>query len=112
MSRQIKALETDLGFPLFDRKNIGVSLTRLMNSYEEPEEMHALIDFITDVELEYAHLMVERVGIDAVLHHDDWGATENSFLSPAMFEEFIHPAYKKIYSYYKENNVLIVLSHS
>lgn len=78
------------------------------NFYEEPEEMHALIDFITDVELEFAHLMVERVGIDAVHHHDDWGATENSFLSPDMFEEFLLPAYKKIYGYYKENNVLVV----
>ena len=79
-----------------------------VNFYEEPEEMHALIDFIVDIELEFAKTMIERVGIDAVLHHDDWGATENSFLSPDMFEEFILPAYKKIYGYYKENNILIV----
>ena len=79
-----------------------------INFFEEPEEMQELIDFIVDVELEFAKNMVERVGIDAVLHHDDWGTTSNSFLSPDMFEEFILPAYKKIYGYYKENGVLIV----
>ena len=79
-----------------------------INFYEEPEEMQALIEFITEVELDYAKAMVERVGIDAVLHHDDWGTTNNSFLAPDMFEEFILPAYKKIYGYYKENNVLII----
>ncbi len=79
-----------------------------INFYEEPEEMQALIDFIVDVELEFAQAMVERVGIDAVLHHDDWGATHNSFLDPDMFAEFIVPAYKKIYGYYKENGVLII----
>ena len=78
-----------------------------VNFFEEPEEMHALIDFIVEVELEFAHFMVD-LGIEAVLHHDDWGATENSFLSPEMFEEFILPAYKKIYGYYKENGILIV----
>ena len=76
--------------------------------YEEPEEMQALIDFIVDVELEFAKAMVGRVGIDAVLHHDDWGSVQSTFLSPSMFDEFITPAYKKIYGYYKANNVLVV----
>ena len=76
--------------------------------YEDPDEVHALIDFITDVELEYAQAMIERVGIDAVLHHDDWGSVHTTFLSPAMFDEFITPAYKKIYGYYKDHGVLVI----
>lgn len=80
----------------------------LANFYEEPEEMQALIEFLTEIELDFAKTMVEKCGIEAVLHHDDWGATENSFISPSMFEEFIVPAYKKIYGYYKEHGVLIV----
>ena len=80
----------------------------LANFYEEPEEMHDLIDFLTELEIDFARTMIERCHVEAVLHHDDWGATENSFLSPAMFEEFIVPAYKKIYGFYKENGVLIV----
>ena len=79
-----------------------------INFYEEPEEMEALIDYIVDIELEFADAMIRRVGIDAILHHDDWGTTNNSFLSPEMFEEFLLPAYKKIYGFYKENGVLII----
>ena len=80
----------------------------MINFYEEPEEMKALIEFITDVEMEFAHVMVEKVGIEAILHHDDFGSARSTFLSPAMFDEFILPAYKKIYGYYKENNILII----
>ena len=80
----------------------------LANFYEEPEEVQELIDFLVECELDFAKVMIEKCHIEAVLHHDDWGATENSFLSPAMFEEFIVPAYKKIYGFYKENNILIV----
>lgn len=80
----------------------------LANFYEEPEEMEELIAFLTECELDFAKTMIEKCHIEAVLHHDDWGATENSFMSPAMFEEFILPAYKKIYGFYKENGILIV----
>ena len=94
---------------LFERIHALMGMEDAMaNFYEEPECMHELIDFITDVEIEYAHAMIEKVGIDCVLHHDDWGSYKNSFMSPAMFDEFILPAYKKIYGVYKENNVLIV----
>lgn len=44
ISRQIKALENDLGFPLFERKNVGVSLTEmgmiLFLTWEELLIMH------------------------------------------------------------------------
>ncbi|MCF0228581.1 MAG: uroporphyrinogen decarboxylase [Parasporobacterium sp.] len=80
----------------------------LCNFYEEPDEMKALIEFITDVDLEFAKVMIERLGIEAVVSHDDWGSTKNSFLSPEMFDEFLLPAYKKIYGYYKDNGILII----
>ncbi|MDD6159819.1 MAG: uroporphyrinogen decarboxylase family protein [Oscillospiraceae bacterium] len=94
---------------IFERLHALMGMEDAMcNFYEEPEEMHALIDFLTEIELDFAKAMVERVGIDAVLHHDDWGSVASTFLSPDMFNEFILPAYKKIYGYYKEHNVLIV----
>lgn len=94
---------------IFERLHALMGMEDTMcNFYEEPEEMHDLIDFLTEIELDFARNMVERVGVDAVLHHDDWGGVDSTFMSPAMFEEFILPAYKKIYGYYKEHNVLIV----
>lgn len=84
----------------------------MMNFYEEPEEMHALIDFLADWEIAGAKEVISHVHPDALFHHDDWGSQKSTFLSPAMFEEFIEPAYKKIYGYWKDNGVEIIVHHS
>ena len=84
----------------------------LINFYEEPEAMHELIGYITEYELGYAKLLCENFQPDAIFHHDDWGSHNSSFMSPAMFDEFITPAYKKIYGFYKASGVEIVVHHS
>lgn len=84
----------------------------MMNFYEEPEEMHALIDFLADWEIAGAKETISHMHPDALFHHDDWGSQKSSFMSPAMFEEFIEPAYKKIYGYWKANGVEVVVHHS
>ena len=60
-------------------------------------------------ELGYAKLLCDNFQPDALLHHDDWGSHRSSFISPEMFEEFIVPAYKKIYGFYKANGVDIIV---
>nr|WP_320025393.1 uroporphyrinogen decarboxylase family protein [uncultured Acetobacterium sp.] len=84
----------------------------LMAFYEEPEAMHELIDYLVEYELKLAKEFVDHIHPDAIFHHDDWGSQINSFMSPDMFEEFFVPAYKKIYGYYKENGVELVIHHS
>lgn len=84
----------------------------LMGLYEEPEAMHEFIDCLTEHELAYAKILVDRLHPDAVFHHDDWGSQKSSFISPEMFEEFFLPAYKKIYGFYKDNGVELIVHHS
>lgn len=84
----------------------------LINFYEEPEAMKELIDYIADWEVGYAELLCENFHPDAIFHHDDWGSHNSSFISPQMFEEFILPAYKKIYGYYKSHGVELIVHHS
>jgi uroporphyrinogen-III decarboxylase len=84
----------------------------LINFYEEPEQMHALLDYITDYELKLAELYCGCLKPDALLHHDDWGSYKQSFFSPAMFEEFFVPRYKKIYGYYKDHGCKYIIHHS
>lgn len=84
----------------------------LITFYEEPEYMHELIDYITDWELAYAEEICKYLKPDAIFHHDDWGSQESSFLSPDMFEEFYVPAYKKLYGFYKEHGVELIVHHS
>lgn len=84
----------------------------LMNYYEEPEAMQELIEYVTDYEIRWAKEIIDHIHPDAIFHHDDWGSQISSFLSPAMFEEFILPAYKKIYGFYKENGVELIVHHN
>ncbi len=84
----------------------------LLNLYEEPEAMHELIDYLTDYEIAYAKKICDNYHPDCIFHHDDWGSYRSSFLSPEMFEEFIVPAFKKIYGFYKQNGVEIIVHHS
>lgn len=84
----------------------------LIAFYEEPEVMRELIDFLTDWELEYAKQLCKHYQPDCIFHHDDWGSYRSSFLSPEMFEEFFLAPYQKIYGYYKENGVELIVHHS
>ena len=84
----------------------------LMAFYEYPDEMHELIDFLTEWELELAKGICENLHPDMLFHHDDWGSEKSSFISPAMFEEFFLEPYKKIYGYYKSHGVEFVVHHS
>lgn len=84
----------------------------LMALYEEPEDMHDLIDYLVEYELAYAEEMISRLHPDCIFHHDDWGSQRSSFVSPEMFAEFFVPAYKKIYGFYKDNGVELIVHHS
>lgn len=99
---------------LFERLHAMMGMEDTMIAmYEEPEEMHALIEFLTECELDYAKTIMDKVhGVKALLHHDDWGSAKNSFLSPEMFDEFLTPYYKRIYGYWKERGVELIVHHS
>lgn len=84
----------------------------LVNFYEEPEEMHALINEIVDWELRLADAHIKYIKPDALFHHDDWGTQISTFLSPDMFAEFFLEPYKTVYGYYKDHGVELVIHHS
>ncbi len=84
----------------------------LMAFYEYPDEMHELIDALTEWELKYAEQICKYLKPDALFHHDDWGSHNSTFMSPDMFREFIKPAYEKIYAYYKAHGVQVIVHHN
>ena len=84
----------------------------LIAFYENPDEMHELIDCITEFELDYAAEYCKYIHPEAMFHHDDWGSQISTFLSPDMFREFIKPAFEKIYGYYKSHGVQLIVHHS
>ena len=84
----------------------------LMAFYESPDEMHDLIDEITQFELDYAAEVCKYMKPEALFHHDDWGSQRSTFLAPDMWREFFKPAYEKIYGYYKSHGVQLIVHHS
>lgn len=84
----------------------------LINFYEEPEAMHELIDYLTEYELKHAEQICKHYKIDALFHHDDWGTQKSTFMSRDMFREFFLEGYKKIYKYYKDHGVEVIVHHS
>lgn len=80
----------------------------LMDFLIEPEEMHDLIDYLTEFRMKYFKIIVENIGPDVMLFHDDWGSKHNLFMSPQIWREFIKPAYEKIYGYLHDQGVIIM----
>ena len=77
----------------------------LMAFYEYPDEMQEIIDEITNFEMELAEEICKYIKPDALFHHDDWGSQISTFLSPAMFREFIKPYYVELWGLCREHDV-------
>ena len=84
----------------------------LVAFYEYPDEMHELIEVLTQFELDYAAEVCKYLKPDALFHHDDWGSQTSTFISPEMFREFYLEPYKKIYGFYRDHGVELVVHHS
>jgi hypothetical protein len=77
-----------------------------------PDEMHDLIKYLTEWELQLAEGICSNLHPDAIFHHDDWGGERATFMSPDMFADFFLEPYKEIYKYYHDHGVELIFHHS
>ena len=80
----------------------------LTNLYEYPEEMHALIDYITDYRLRYVKLLIDNLRPDVIFSHDDWGTKDALFMRPEMWREFFKEPYRRFYGYIRSRGVIAI----
>lgn len=98
---------------LFEMTHMLMGMEKaLLSLCAEPKYMHALIEYLTEYEIEYAKQAIKYLHPDALFHHDDWGTQINSFMSPDMFREFFVEPYKKIYKFWKDNGVELIVHHN
>ena len=92
--------------------HLGEITNTLVNLLEYPDEMHDLIKYLTEYELQLAEKICDKLHPDTIFHHDDWGGQNSTFMSTSMFEEFFVEPYKQIYGYYHDHGVDLVIHHS
>lgn len=80
----------------------------LANLYEHPQEMHELIDRITDYRIEFANLLMDGLQPDVLFTHDDWGTKDALFMKPDMWREFFKEPYRRFYGYIRSRGVIAI----
>ena len=76
--------------------------------YEHPDEMHELIDYITEYRMQYAKLVVENLHPEVMFTHDDWGTKDALFMKPEMWREFFKEPYRRFYGYFRSQGIITV----
>ncbi len=80
----------------------------LSNLYEHPDEMHELIDYITDYRIRYVKLLIDNLQPDVIFSHDDWGTKNALFMKPEMWREFFKEPYRRFYGYIRSRGVIAI----
>ena len=80
----------------------------LTNLYDHPQEMHDLIDYITEYRLAYVKHLIENLKPDVIFSHDDWGTKDALFMKPDMWREFYKEPYRRFYGFIREQGVIAI----
>ena len=80
----------------------------LTNLYDHPQEMHELIEYITEYRLAYVKHLIENLKPDVIFSHDDWGTKDALFMKPDMWREFFKEPYRRFYGYIREQGVIAI----
>ena len=76
--------------------------------YEHPDEMHALIETITQYRLDYVRRLIDGLQPDVIFSHDDWGTKNALFMKPDMWREFFKEPYRRFYGYIRSRGVIAI----
>ena len=76
--------------------------------YEHPDEMHELIEAITQYRLDYVRRLIDGLQPDVIFSHDDWGTKNALFMKPEMWREFFKEPYRRFYGYIRSRGVIAI----
>ncbi|MFW6044797.1 MAG: uroporphyrinogen decarboxylase family protein [Planctomycetota bacterium] len=68
----------------------------MMEFYQHPDHVHALLDRLAEAQCESVRLLHE-IGFDGVMGYDDWGVQDSLLIGPDLIEEFFLPRYEKVW---------------
>lgn len=79
-----------------------------MSIYDDPEFLHELVEIAVEFAVKAINRMA-KVGIDAMILSDDYGASAQGLLRPQQFKEIYKPGLKRIIDCIKANNLPVFL---
>ena len=88
----------------FLRDWIGVERLSVM-FYDDPGLIHEMIDYLTGFYIEVLHRALDDVDVDFAMFWEDMCYKAGPLISPAMFRQFLLPAYKQVTSFLMEHGV-------
>ena len=98
---------------IFETCHFLMNMETCMESlYEEPEIMHEIIEMITENELARARDIIDHIHPNALYRHDDWGTQKSTFISKSLFREFFLEPTKRVYQFWRDNGVEIIIHHN
>ena len=80
--------------------------------YDDPELVHEIMDYYTDMALGMWGRMCEEVEFDLIEFWEDMASKNGSIISPATFREFMKPQYAKVAEFAREHGITILLVDS
>ena len=104
-----KLLAGFMGTGIFEQCHFLMGFENTLTAlYEHPEEMHRLINYITDYRLGYVKLLIDKLHPDVIFSHDDWGTKDALFMHPDMWREFFKEPYRRFYGYIRSRGCIAV----
>jgi hypothetical protein len=79
----------------------------LMAMYEEPEEVKALFEYLSDFYCGVAARYIDHCAPDVWMMMDDTAAWANPFISPDMYREFLLPLYDRLAKFGRDRGLPI-----
>jgi uroporphyrinogen decarboxylase len=97
-------------FVFEDLRRVLGDVTMLESLLLEPEWIHDFCTLVTQKNIEHYELLFKEVGIpDGMYIYEDLGYTAAPFASPTCHREMILPYHKKLFSFFKDYNLPIIV---
>jgi len=84
----------------------------LYKFYDDPTLIRDMMNFLADFWIELWGQALSQVKVDCAHFWEDIAYRSGPLISPAMFREFMMPAYKKITNFLKDQGISIILVDS
>ena len=104
-----KLLAGFMGTGIFEQCHFLMGFENTLTAlYEHPDEMHELIETITQYRLDYVRRLIDGLQPDVIFSHDDWGTKNALFMKPDMWREFFKEPYRRFYGYIRSRGVIAI----